>query len=453
MLTGFSSDNPMVDSKKLKAAQGALETAGKEAQRGQKMAAWAAGTLSDNEMQAVNIGLGKNPQVQANENLAAAKTVMQLAGISTKALYEEGGAANTQEFEQASKTFGLAPTFLSDQQKILKEEGDARLKAALTNETTAKDTYDMFRGKGGIVGPDAERRKNADGTMESYKEALERWTKEKTAGGFGGKFQQLLRGQDEGLIASYDSAASITAAMSKTDKDKAKADIDEQARSVGMVTQTSAEIFATAFSYYFNAIIDILTDISSFFGGTSKADKEQAKKMSQDAQTPLAEALVQNGRLIDDIKNRLLTATGNDKDTLKTQLDDEQGKRLRLEQAKAGDNQSPQQMSNAFDIAKDEFKYTQAQMLKGLDAAGDKIVDNLVTLTPEQMASQKDLFANIDPASMTTTTDKNDKNKVINYIYNTQYDTTHNMKTGVMDDAQKTVAAPPPMEPPVLTGG
>ena len=144
MLTTFQSDHPDVDAKKFQVAQGALNTASDEGRRSQLMDDFAKGKISAVDYQSAQAGLGKSAQVQANENLSAAKEVMRHSGIGTNKLYEEGGIATTQKAQQLLQAFGLSPTLLRDVQMALQNQGQGRLKAALGSEGNAEAVYQQI---------------------------------------------------------------------------------------------------------------------------------------------------------------------------------------------------------------------------------------------------------------------------------------------------------------------
>ena len=458
MITTFQANHPGVDARKFISAQGALSTAAVETQRAQALDQWSKGKISDVEMQAITTGLGKSPQSQANENLASAKMVMKLAGINPNKLYEEGGAANTQLFEQASTMAGLSPTFLRDQQLQLQQQGQARYKVALSTPEQSEAVFNAFKDK---LGPGAELQKKSDGTMETYKEALERWTKEKTAGGFGGKFQALLRGQDEGIEAAYSTNDTLAKGM---DDDKLKAEkdrIEEAARSAGRVTQTTADIFANAFSYYFTEVVNVLEKIrlyfahSKWFGGVSEdMELEGAASVKKDL-AKLNQAAADNDLRIADINRQLEGVDPNDtqkKADLEKQLRDEQSKKEALATRTkfgAGSGLSQYDAANLADIARGEIQGGQQPLTDALkemndqmDTAGDFV------LTPDQyVQQQKMLEASGAKLGGPVTANNDAQGAPVSYtVHITQYSHDTNMQTGTLDDTRKAVetGAPSP---------
>ncbi len=287
MLTTYQSDHPDVDVKKFQTAQGALNTAAIEGQRKQLMGDFAAGKISAVDYQSAQAGLGKSAQVQANENLAAAKEVMRHSGISPEKLYGEGAIATTQKAQQLLQAFSLSPTLLRDTQMQLQNQGQGRLKVALGSESNAQAVYDKLKDK---MGEGAQKLavNPATGKPETAREALERWTRDKR---YGGKFLMYLRGADEGLNDIYNTNSDLAQGMDDADKKAAKAADEAKARAAGAVTQNTAEIFANAFASFFNEIIGILEKIrvyfahSSFFGGVSEGDEAAAGKAAADPAT------------------------------------------------------------------------------------------------------------------------------------------------------------------------
>ena len=467
MITTFQANHPGVDARKFISAQGALSTAAVETQRAQALDQWSKGKISDVEMQAITTGLGKSPQSQANENLASAKMVMKLAGINPNKLYEEGGAANTQLFEQASTMAGLSPTFLRDQQLQLQQQGQARYKVALSTPEQSEAVFNAFKDK---LGPGAELQKKSDGTMETYKEALERWTKEKTAGGFGGKFQALLRGQDEGIEAAYSTNDTLAKGM---DDDKLKAEkdrIEEAARSAGRVTQTTADIFANAFSYYFTEVVNVLEKIrlyfahSKWFGGVSEdMELEGAASVKKDL-AKLNQAAADNDLRIADINRQLEGVDPNDtqkKADLEKQLRDEQSKKEALATRTkfgAGSGLSQYDAANLADIARGEIQGGQQPLTDALkemndqmDTAGDFV------LTPDQyVQQQKMLEASGAKLGGPVTANNDAQGAPVSYtVHITQYSHDTNMQTGTLDDTRKAVetGAPSPTAAPTTVRG
>jgi hypothetical protein len=452
MITDFQANNPGVDSRKLISAQGALSTAQIEAQRAAALDAWSKGNMSDVEMQAVTTGLGKSPQAQANENLASAKMVMKLAGINPNKLYEEGGAANTQLFEQASIMAGLAPTYLRDQQKQLEQQGQGRLKFALSGENAAQATYEEIM-KTGKMGPGA-----AKSDTETYKDALERWTKDRTAGGLGSKFMKLLKGQDEGFDMAYDTNNVLAQGIADDKKQAEQARVDKEAESAGKVTQTTADIFANAFSYYFTEVVNVLEKIrlffahSGYFGGVTEGMETTAADTVKKDMAKLDQAAADNDLRIADINRKLLKPDLDEKSKsdLQAQLKDEEKKKVDLATRKdfgAGSGLSPQDAANLAAIAQGEIQFGQEPLtnaLKEMNATFDDAGDAI--LTPDQYAQQSKMLdasgAKLGPGGMVTANTGPQGGAPISYtVHITQYSHDTNMQTGTLDDTRKAIEA------------
>lgn len=299
LLTTYQAKNPNIDVKKFQVAQGAINVASDEGRRSQLMEDFAKGRISAVDYQSAQVGLGKSAQVQANENLSAAKEVMRHSGISTSKLYEEGGVATTQKAQQLLQTFGLSPTLLRDTQMALQNQGQGRLKVAMSSEQNAQAVYDKLKDKMGEAGP---LQTTASGKKESALEALERWTRDKR---YGGKFMYYLRGADEGLDDLYNTNNDLAKGMDDAQKAAAKSADEEKARSAGAVTQNTAEIFANAFSSFFNEIISLLEKLRQIFvhsklimGLSGVVDEKDEALTGKKASTPAFMKML-------DIANRL----------------------------------------------------------------------------------------------------------------------------------------------------
>jgi len=449
LLTTYQAEHPDVDAKKFQIAQGALNTASDEGRRAQLMDDFAKGKISAVDYQSAQAGLGKSAQVQANENLSAAKEVMRRAGISPTKLYEEGGVATTQKAQQLLQAFGLSPTLLRDVQFALQNQGQGRLKAALSTKEGSQALYDKLKDKMGVDEAAQHAKINpATGKPETAREALERWTRDKR---YGGKFMQYLRGSDEGIDSLYNTNNDLSQAMDDAAKKAAKTADDEKARSTGMVTQSTADIFANAFSSFFNNIIAILDKVwhilahSTLLGGVGE---EEETDVGNQAQAPEVQKGIQLATKaaeteIRSLKDQLMVAPEDQKSALHDKLADAED-RLKEFQQKLGKDSGVGQ--TGFDQEMDDIQKTLmsvndpiSQLMDSLKVGVDtnkQTGQGEYTLTPEQVQANTDTLKRFQDLGLITkpTTGTNDQGQTV-YHYQTVYNSASWSQTTAQDQA------------------
>jgi hypothetical protein len=452
MMTSLQAANPNIDARRMISAQGAVTKAGQESDRATLMKQFASGNIDANTYDARIEALGKSPTTQANENLAAAKTVMRMAGLDENALYQGGALKTNRKTQSLLEFFKLSPTLLRDTQTELQNQGQSRLRLGMTNETYGKGLFDLYKSQ---MGPEGVIKKVTDATTgkerdETFGEALNRWTKDPR---YGKQFINLLRGGNKEMELLYNSQSDLTDIEDEDAKKAEKARIEEAARSAGRVTQTTADIFANAFSYYFTEVVNVLEKIrlyfahSKWFGGVTE-DMEIAGAASvKKDMAKLDQAAADNDLRIADI-NRQLQSGDLDptkKDDLEKQLRDEQAKKAALETRTkfgAGSGLSGYDAANLADIAAGEIKGGQqplADALKAMNAQMDKAGD--YTLTPDQYAQQKKMLEATGAMGLVSQ-NKDAQGATTSYtVHITQYSSDTNMQTGTLNDTRKSVEA------------
>ena len=452
MMTSLQAQNPNIDARRFISAQGAVTKAGQESDRATLMKQFAAGGIDANTYDARIEALGKSPTTQANENLAAAKTVMRMAGLDENALYQGGALKTNRKTQSLLEFFKLSPTLLRDTQTELQNQGQSRLRLGMTNETYGKGLFDLYKSQ---MGPEGVIKKVTDATTgkdrdETFGEALNRWTKDPR---YGKQFINLLRGGNKEMELLYNSQSDLTDIEDEDAKKAEKARIEEAARSAGRVTQTTADIFANAFSYYFTEVVNVLEKIrlyfahSKWFGGVTE-DMEIAGAASvKKDMAKLNQAAADNDLRIADI-NRQLQSGDLDptkKADLEKQLRDEQAKKAALETRTkfgAGSGLSGYDAANLADIAAGEITGGQqplADALKAMNAQMDKAGD--YTLTPDQYAQQKKMLEATGTMGLVSQ-NKDAQGATTSYtVHITQYSSDTNMQTGTLNDTRKSVEA------------
>src|SRR5271166_3560295 len=452
MMTSLQAQNPNIDARRMISAQGAVTRAGQESDRATLMKQFAAGGIDANTYDARIEALGKSPTTQANENLAAAKTVMRMAGLDENALYQGGALKTNRKTQSLLEFFKLSPTLLRDTQTELQNQGQSRLRLGMTNETYGKGLFDLYKSQ---MGPEGVIKKVTDATTgkerdETFGEALNRWTKDPR---YGKQFINLLRGGNKEMELLYNSQSDLTDIEDEDAKKAEKARIEEAARSAGRVTQTTADIFANAFSYYFTEVVNVLEKIrlyfahSKWFGGVTE-DMEIAGAASvKKDMAKLDQAAADNDLRIADI-NRQLQSGDLDptkKDNLEKQLRDEQAKKAALETRTkfgAGSGLSGYDAANLADIAAGEIAGGQqplADALKAMNAQMDKSGD--YSLTPDQYAQQKKMLEATGAMGLVSQ-NKDATGATTSYtVHITQYSIDTNMQTGTLNDTRKSAEA------------
>jgi hypothetical protein len=452
MMTSLQAKNPNIDARKFISAQGAVTKAGQETDRATLMQQFAHGTINANTYDARIEALGKSPTTQANENLAAAKTVMRMAGLDENALYQGGALKTNRKTQSLLEFFKLSPTLLRDTQTELQNQGQSRLSLGMSNEKYGKGLFDLYKSQ---MGPEGTLKKVTDAATgkerdETFSEALNRWSKDPR---YGKVFTNLLRGGNKELERLYNTQSDLTDMEDDKAKQAEKDRIEDAARSAGRVTQTTADIFANAFSYYFTEVVNVLEKIrlyfahSKWFGGVTE-DMEIAGAASvKKDMAKLDQAAADNDLRIADI-NRQLQSGDLDptkKSDLEKQLRDEQSKKDALETRTkfgAGSGLSGSDAANLADIAAGEIAGGQqplADALKAMNAQMDKAGD--YTLTPDQYAQQKKMLEATGTMGLVSE-NKNAQGAPTSYtVHITQYSSDTNMQTGTLNDTRKSVEA------------
>lgn len=453
MMTSLQAKNPDIDARRFISAQGAVTKAGQESDRATLMQQFANGKIDANTYDARIEALGKSPTTQANENLAAAKTVMRMSGLDENSLYQGGALKTNRKTQSLLEFFKLSPTLLRDTQTELQNQGQSRLRLGMTNEKYGEGLFNMYKSQ---MGPEGVLKKVTDATTgkerdETFGEALNRWSKDPR---YGKVFTNLLRGGNKEMERLYNTQSDLTDIEDDAAKEAEKARIEEAARSAGRVTQTTADIFANAFSYYFTEVVNVLEKIrlyfahSKWFGGVTE-DMEVAGAASvKQNMAKLDQAAADNDLRIADINRQLEGLDPNDTDRkadLEKQLRDEQSKKDALATRTkygVGSGLSAGDAANLADIASGEIANGQQPLvdaLKAMNAQMDKAGD--FTLTPDQYAQQQKMLEATGAGGLVSK-NTNAQGAVTSYtVHITQYSHDTNMQTGTLDDTRRAVEA------------
>jgi len=421
------------DSLKWTSAAGALKVAYNERQRADAMAGYAAGGVKPLDMQAIQTSLGKNAQVQANENYTALRKLSDITHISVQDLVEKGALASDQRVLAAQTMLGQSPTFLRDLQQQQDDQSTARLKTALGNEDVAKAMYDTY------IKAMPEEAKQKPG--ESFRDTISRWSKDKGPNGLEGKFVTLRKGQVREVEAAYNMNDTLKDAETAEKRERDKKRLEDVAREAGAVTQSTADIFAQAFSMYFTTITSIIQKILHLMpGSVSGKDEIKAADLIKQHKDQFDFAAQANEMRIEGIKMKLITAKGPAKADLEEQLRNEEAKKVTLEQrlhAGAGSGIGPQDVQNMIDISGGEVQNMLPPLTEMLDAmhAQKDTAKGTYTITDDMYQDQKELFDKLIALKQARKgTDEQGNNIVTINVQQNSAEVTHLAQT--LDDAR-----------------
>ena len=239
--------------------------------------------------------------------------------------------------------------------------------------------------------------------------------------------------------------------MDKATKVAAKSADEEKARSTGMVTQSTADIFANAFSSFFNNIIAILDKVwhilahSTLLGGVG-ADEEI--DVGKQAESPEVQKGIQAAQKASEIqirslKDQLMVAPEDQKSALQDKLSEAEQRQKEFQQKLGKDSGVGQ---DAFDQEMEDIKKVLmdvndpvTELMKSMNIGTDinaKTGQGEYALTPEQVQANTDTLKRFQDLGLITkpTADTNAQGQTV-YHYQTVYNSASWSQTTAQDQS------------------